>query len=138
MGYHGRFEQHKQPKKKRGLKIFLIILAVILVIGGAAAAAVGIYYNRMMNKMNIIELPEDTYVYTEETQLTEATEAQVDAAVETAAATEATTIVTEPPKATAEDVVNILHQYVYLQPLGSPQSKSHYQSHIPRQNLQNM
>ena len=109
MSYHGRFEQQKQPKKKRGSKIFLIILAVILVIVGCAAAAGAIYYNRMMNKMNIIELPEDTYVYTEETQLTEATEAaaaaEADMQEET---TEATTVVTEPPKATAEDIINIL------------------------------
>ena len=108
MSYHGRFEQQKQPKKKRGLKVFLIILAVILVIGAGAVAAGAVYYNRIMNKMNIIELPEDTYVYTEETQLTEATEAQVDGAEEIAEATEATTVETEPPKATAEDVVNIL------------------------------
>lgn len=111
MSYHGRFEQQKQPKqpkKKRGLKIFLIILAVILVIGAGAVAAGAVYYNRMMNKMNIIELPEDTYVYTEETQLTEAIEAQEDGAEETATVTEVTTVATEPPKATAEDVVNIL------------------------------
>ncbi len=109
MSYHGHFEQHKQPKKKRGLKIFLIVLAVLLVIAGGAAAAVGVYYNRMMNKMNIIELPEDTYVYTEETQLTEATEATKSAEEETTeATTEATTVVTEPPRATAEDIINIL------------------------------
>ena len=111
MSYHGRFEQQKQPKqpkKKRGLKIFLIILAVILVLVAGAIAAGAVYYNRMMNKMNIIELPEDTYVYTEETQLTEAIEAQADGIAESIAATEATTVATEPPKATAEDVVNIL------------------------------
>ena len=108
MSYHGRFEQKKQPKKKRGLKIFLIILTVILIIAVGAVAAGAVYYNRMMNKMNIIELPEDTYVYTEETQLTEATEAAAEATVQTTAATEATTVVTEPPKATAEDIINIL------------------------------
>ena len=110
MSYHGRFEQqpHKQPKKKRGLRIFLIILAVILVIAVGAVAAGAIYYNRMMNKMNIIELPEDTYVYTEETQLTEATEATVEAEAVNAETTEATTVVTEPPKATAEDIINVL------------------------------
>lgn len=109
MGYHGRFEPQKQPKKKRGLKIFLIILAVLLVLGGIAVAAGAIYYNKMMNKMNIIELPEDTYVYTEETQLTEAAEevAEPTAAV-TEEVTEATTVVTEPPKAKAEDIINIL------------------------------
>ena len=108
MSYHGRFEQEKQPKKKRGGKIVLIILAVILVIVGCAAAG-AVYYNRMMNKMNIIELPEDTYVYTEETQLTEATEAVAAAETEMQdETTEATTVVTEPPKATAEDIINIL------------------------------
>ena len=109
MSYHGRFEQEKQPKKKRGGKIVLIILAVILVIVGCAAAAGAVYYNRMMNKMNIIELPEDTYVYTEETQLTEATESVAAAETEMQdETTEATTVVTEPPKATAEDIINIL------------------------------
>ena len=109
MSYRGRFEQEKQPKKKRGTKIVLIILAVILVIVGCAAAAGAVYYNRMMNKMNIIELPEDTYVYTEETQLTEATEAVAAAETEMQdETTEATTVVTEPPKATAEDIINIL------------------------------
>ena len=110
MGYPGHFQQQKQPKKKRGLKVFLIILAVLLVLGGAAAAAGAVYYNRMMNKMNIIELPEDTYVYTEDTYVTEVTETAV-AETEGAAiadTTEATTVVTEPPKATADDIVNIL------------------------------
>ena len=110
MGYQGHFQQQKQPKKKRGLKVFLIILAVLLVLGGAAAAAGAVYYNRMMNKMNIIELPEDTYVYTEDTYVTEVTETAV-AETEGAAiadTTEATTVVTEPPKATADDIVNIL------------------------------
>ena len=110
MSYQGHFQQQKQPKKKRGFKIFLIILVVLLVIAAGAVAAGAVYYNRMANKMNIIELPEDTYVYTEETELTEATAA---ASVETTAATvevttEPTTVVTEPPKATAEDIINIL------------------------------
>lgn len=107
MSYHGHFEQHQQPKKKRGRKIFLMILAVLLVLVIGAVAAGAVYYNRMMNKMNIIELPEDTYVYTEETQLNEATEAAFEA-TEAAETTEATTVVTEPPKATAEDIINIL------------------------------
>ena len=109
MSYHGHFEHHKQPKKKRGLKIFLIILAILLVIVAAAAVAGGIYYNRMMNKMNIIELPEDTYAYTEEAEITEATAAAAAATnAATTEATEPTTVVTEPPKATAEDIINIL------------------------------
>ena len=55
MSYHGRFEPQNQPKKKRGLRIFLIILAIILVIAVGAVAAGAIYYYRMVNKMNIIE-----------------------------------------------------------------------------------
>ena len=108
MSYHGRFEQHQQPKKKRGWKIFLIILAVLLVIAAGAVAAGAIYYNRMMNKMNIIELPEDTYAYTEETELPDVTETLPNEVAAEAVTTEPTTVVTEPPKATAEDVVNIL------------------------------
>lgn len=109
MSYHGRFEQNHQPKKKkRGFKIFLIILAVILVIAAGAVAAGAVYYNRMMNKMNIIELPEDTYVYTEPTEVMEATVTATETMAATTEATEPTTIVTEPPKATAEDIINVL------------------------------
>lgn len=109
MSYHGRFEQHKQPKKKRGLRIFLIVLVALLVIVGGAVAAGAVYYNRMANKMNIIELPEDTYAYTEETELMEATAAATEtSAATTEATTEPTTVVTEPPKATADDIINVL------------------------------
>ena len=112
MSYHGRFEQakqSKQPKKKRGKKIFLIILAVFLVLVIGVVAAGAVYYNRMMNKMNIIELPEDTYVYTEETEQVQETIEQTTATeVEETETTEATTVVTTPPKATADDIINIL------------------------------
>ena len=111
MSYHGRFEQAKQSKqpKKRGKKIFLIILAVFLVLVIGVVAAGAIYYNRMMNKMNIIELPEDTYVYTEETEQVQETIEQTAATeVEETETTEATTVVTTPPKATADDIINIL------------------------------
>jgi len=106
MSYHGHFEQPKQPKK-RGRKILLIVLAVILVLVIGVVAAGAVYYNRMMNKMNIIELPEDTYVYTEETELTEAptTEEVTEA---TAEATEATTVETTRPPVSADDIINIL------------------------------
>ena len=111
MSYQGRFEQQQPPKKtkkskkskKRGKKILLIVLAVILVLVIGAVAAGAIYYNRMMNKMNIIELPEDTYVYTEETEdvsdVTEATEI-----IETTGPTVETT---RPPMS-ADDIINIL------------------------------
>ena len=108
MSYHGRFEQAKQPKqpKKRGKKIFLIVLAVILVLVIGVVAAGAIYYNRMMNKMNIIELPEDTYVYTEETYgpVIEIEETEQQAEEET----EETTVETTRPPVSAEDIINIL------------------------------
>ena len=109
MSYHGRFEQATQPKqpKKRGKKIFLIVLAVILVLVIGAVAAGAIYYNRMMNKMNIIELPEDTYVYTEETlgPVIEIEETEQHAVEEE---TEETTVETTRPPVSADDIINIL------------------------------
>lgn len=107
MGYHGRFESQKPKKKKRGLKIFLIVLAVLVVLVAAAAVAGVSYYNKMMNKMNIIQLPEDTYAYTEEaTEAVETTAAtEITEAVET---TEETTVETTVPPMTADDIINIL------------------------------
>ncbi len=108
MSYHGRFEQEKpkKAKKKKGLKIFLIILAVLVVLIGAAAIWGISYYNEMMNKMNIIELPEDTYVYTEET--TEAVETTEMETAVTTEPTEVTTVETTVPPMTADDIINIL------------------------------
>lgn len=105
MSYHGRFEQAKQPKqpgKKKGLKIFLIVIAVILVLLLIFAGAAYLYLQSKLKKMNIIELPKDTYAYTEPTD-------EVTCPPETGAAeaTEATTEATV-PKMTADDIVNIL------------------------------
>ena len=105
MSYHGRFEQAKQPKqpgKKKGLKIFLIVIAVILVLLLILAGAAYLYLQSKLKKMNIIELPKDTYAYTEPTD-------EVTRPPETGAAeiTEATTEATI-PKMTADDIVNIL------------------------------
>ena len=108
MSYHGRFESQKQPgnhKKKegKGLKIFLIVLAVLLVLIAAVVIWGISYYNKMMNKMNIITLPEDTYVYTEEATVpTQKEQAEVTEA------TEASTVETTRPPMTADDIVNIL------------------------------
>lgn len=105
MSYHGRFEQAKQPKqpgKKKGLKIFLIVIAVILVLLLILAGAAYLYLQSKLKKMNIIELPKDTYAYTEPTD--EVTRPPETGAVET---TEATTEATV-PKMTADDIVNIL------------------------------
>ena len=108
MSYHGRFESQKQPEKPRkkkgkGLKIFLIVLAVLLFLIAAVVIWGISYYYKMMNKMNIITLPEDTYVYTEETTApTQKEQAEVTEA------TEATTVETTRPPMTADDIVNIL------------------------------
>ena len=109
MSYHGRFEQAKQPKqpkKKRGKKIFLIVLAVLMVLVIGVVAAGAIYYNRMMNKMNIIELPEDTYVYTEETEAEPGVIEETEASE--AAVVEETTVETTRPPVSADDIINIL------------------------------
>ena len=105
MSYHGRFEQAKQPKqpgKKKGLKIFLIVIAVILVLLLILVGAAYLYLQSKLKKMNIIELPKDTYAYTEPTD--EVTRPQETEEAET---TEATTEATV-PKMTADDIVNIL------------------------------
>lgn len=105
MSYHGRFEQAKQPKqpgKKKGLKIFLIVIAVILVLLLILAGAAYLYLQSKLKKMNIIELPKDTYAYTEPTD--EVTRPPETGAAET---TEATTEATV-PKMSADDIVNIL------------------------------
>lgn len=104
MSYHGRFEQAKQPKqpgKKKGLKIFLIVIAVILVLLLIIAGAAYLYLQSKLKKMNIIELPKDTYAYTEPTD--EVTRPPETGAETTEATTEATV-----PKMTADDIVNIL------------------------------
>lgn len=111
MSYHGRFEQAKQPKKdgqprkKMGAgKIVLIVLAVLLALLLVLAGVAVWYYNHMMNKMNIVTLPEDTYVYTEEATHAEDTLPPVTETEETTEATAAPTVHTM----NADDIVNIL------------------------------
>lgn len=105
MSYHGRFEQKKQPKKK-GLKILLIVLAVILALVLIAAGVVYWYIQSKFKKMNIVTLPQNTYSYTEpvddESRPPETKDPDM------AETTEETTVVTEPPKMKAEDIINIL------------------------------
>lgn len=104
MGYHGRFEKQKnrtQQKKKKGLKIFLIIVVLLIALIGAAVVGVLAYVNRMAGKMDIITLPEDTYVYTEET--TDVSEPEVTVTAATTAPVETTV-----PAMKAEDIINIL------------------------------
>lgn len=105
MSYHGRFEQKKQPKKK-GLKILLIVLAVILALVLIAAGVVYWYIQSKFKKMNIVTLPQNTYSYTEPVDDESRPPETKDP--EMAETTEETTVVTEPPKMKAEDIINIL------------------------------
>ena len=108
MSYHGRFEQQKQSqntgkKGNKGLKIFLIVLAVLLVLI-LIAAAVGYWFIQdKLNKMNVITLPEDTYVYTEATdEYTRPPETEEEETVEE------TTVETTRPPMSADDIINVL------------------------------
>lgn len=101
MGYHGRFEKQKNKQKKKGLKVLLIIFVLLIALIGAAVVGIFAYINKMAGKMDIITLPEDTYVYTEETF--ETSQPETTATVVTTAPAETTV-----PAMKAEDIINIL------------------------------
>ncbi|MDO5545524.1 MAG: LCP family protein [Eubacteriales bacterium] len=108
MGYHGRFEQQKQPENRKkggkGRKILLIALAVLLALVLIGAGAVYWFIQNKFSKMNIITLPEDTYVYTEATdEYTRPPET-----VQTEETVEVTTEETTRPPMSADDIINIL------------------------------
>ena len=114
MRYHGHFEQQKQPengkngKKKgsKGLKIFLIVMAVLLTLILLGVGVVYWFIQDKFSKMNVITLPEDTYVYTEATdEYTRPPEMETAPMEET---TVATTVETTRPPMSADDIVNIL------------------------------
>ena len=112
MRYHGRFEQQKQPengknkKGGKGLKIFLIVMAVLLALILIAVGVVYWFIQDKFSKMNVITLPEDTYVYTEATdEYTRPPETETAPTEET---TVATTVETTRPPMSADDIVNIL------------------------------
>ena len=114
MRYRGHFEQQKQPengkngKKKgsKGLKIFLIVMAVLLTLILLGVGVVYWFIQDKFNKMNVITLPEDTYVYTEATdEYTRPPETETAPTEET---TVATTVETTRPPMSADDIVNIL------------------------------
>lgn len=102
MSYHGRFESAKQPGKKKGLKVFLIVIAVLLVLVLIAAGVVYFYLQSKLKKMNIVELPEDTYAYTEPSDEPTRPAETADATV--AETAEETTV----PQMSADDIINIL------------------------------
>ena len=113
MGYRGRFEQQKQPKRREnreksgnGMKAFLIVLTVLLVLILVGFGAVYWFIQNKFSKMNIVTLPEDTYAYTEATaEETLTTETQPMRTEETTAET---TIETTRPPMSADDIINIL------------------------------
>ncbi len=114
MSYHGRFEQQKQPKGRgnqpkkggKGLRVFLIVLAVLLALI-LIAAAVGYWFiQNKFSKMNVITLPEDTYVYTEATdEYTRPAETDSEQAED---ATEEETTAPTVHQMSADDIINIL------------------------------
>lgn len=115
MSYHGRFEQQKQPKdsgnqgKKggKGLKVFLIVLAVLLALILIATALGYWFIQNKFSKMNVVTLPEDTYVYTEATdEYTRPPETEPEQTE--GEATEAATVETTIPPMSADDIINIL------------------------------
>ena len=115
MSYHGRFEQQKQPKdsgnqgKKggKGLKVFLIVLAVLLALILIAAALGYWFIQNKFSKMNVVTLPEDTYVYTEAAdEYTRPPETEPEQTEEEV--TEAATVETTIPPMSADDIINIL------------------------------
>ena len=115
MSYHGRFEQQKQPKdsgnqgKKggKGLKVFLIVLAVLLALILIAAALGYWFIQNKFSKMNVVTLPEDTYVYTEATdEYTRPPETEPEQ--NEGEATEAATVEATIPPMSADDIINIL------------------------------
>lgn len=117
MSYQGRFENQKQPSRRKkgkstGLKVTLIVLAVLLaLVAGLVIFAVSYYY-RMMNKMNIVSLPKNTHSYTDVYDEIQQPSSPT-APVQNTPVTEATTAPTVPPETTrapmsADDIVNIL------------------------------
>ena len=117
MSYHGRFEQQKQPKHTkntgnkanksgRGMKIFLIVMAVLLALILIATGVVYWFIQDKFSKMNVVTLPEDTYVYTEATD--EYTRPAETEAEQTEGATEEETVAATVHQMSADDIVNIL------------------------------
>ena len=98
----------KNGKKKgsKGLKIFLIVMAVLLTLILLGVGVVYWFIQDKFSKMNVITLPEDTYVYTEATdEYTRPPETETAPMEET---TVATTVETTRPPMSADDIVNIL------------------------------
>lgn len=95
---HGRYEKQKSGRPSGKKKVVLIVLAVILIVVVALAIAGAVYYNAMLNRLNIVEVPK--VVYTQPTQQPQET---------TTPATDGTTVATtEPHVASSADYINFL------------------------------
>lgn len=105
MSYKGRYERPKQPKKRKGLRIFLIVLAVLLALLLIAAGAGYWYIQNKFSKMNVVTLPEHNYTYMEQSTDPSQPEAQGEQTEETQ---EPTTVETTIPPMSSEDIINIL------------------------------
>jgi len=103
MGYQGRFEQEKLPKKKKGKRIALIILAVVLVLLIAAAVIGFSVFRSMLGKVNYIEMPTDAA-----TESATETTVAVTTGIATEETTLETTVETTRPPMKPEDILNIL------------------------------
>lgn len=103
MRKQGRFEKKKVKKTLGGKKIALIVGCSILVLLLAAVVFGIVYYNSILDKMTIVEVPKIEYT----TEVTEPVETTLEATE--GETTEATTVVTtEPHVASSEDYINIL------------------------------
>lgn len=102
----GRYEKKREKKPVSAGKTVLIVVAVVLVLVAAAGIAGVVYYNRMLGKLNQVEVGKITYTQplvqeTEGIKEEPANMEQTEAATEEAA--------TEPPHvASREDYLNIL------------------------------
>jgi len=106
MSYQGHFEEHKQPKPKKGRKAILrVCFALVLLVCAVVVCGI-LLYNRTFGKMNIVTLDKNLYeTYSEETTLPEETLQTTSDPVETE---EPTTVETTRPPIKPEDIINIL------------------------------
>ena len=101
----GRYERKKPQKAGSAKKTVLIVVLVILILLAALVIAGVVYYNTMLNKLNKVTVPKIDYSQ-QTAQTPETTQATEAAATE--AATEETTVATEPHVASSADYINIL------------------------------
>lgn len=101
----GRYEKKREKKPLSVGKVVLTVVAVVLVLVAALGVAGAIYYNRMLGKLNQVEVGKINYTQPT-TQAVEETREEPEDVKETEATTEEAT---EPPHvASSADYLNIL------------------------------